>query len=59
MSHEEWVLHRNFEHTIQLLEYVSSNIMNNDYKKGEYLHEAILELGKHIWMELDKFAKET
>ena len=57
MSHEEWMLHQHFEYAMKLLEYVETRILNNDFKTGEYLHEALMELGTHIGQEIDKFAR--
>ena len=54
MSHEEWVLHRNFENVMHLLEYIENRVLDKDYKTGEYMYEALVELGKHIGQELDK-----
>ena len=54
MFHEEWVLHRNFENVMQLLEYIEAHVLDKDYKTGEYMYEALVELGKYIGQELDK-----
>ena len=55
MSHDEWVLHRNMDYTVKLLEYVETRIACADYKLAEYLHDALVELGAHIDSELDKY----
>lgn len=57
MSHEEWMLHQHFEYTMKLLEYVETRILDKDFKTGEYLHEALMDLGTHIGLEIDKFAR--
>lgn len=39
---------------MQLLEYIESRVLDKDYKTGEYMCEALVELGKYIGQELDK-----
>lgn len=54
MTHEEWMLHQNFENVLRLIEYVESQIMNHDYEAGEKMHCALVELGMYLSRELEK-----
>ena len=55
MTREEWELHQNFDRALKLIEYVEDRVIRSDWKTGEYLLEALMELGKIIGKNLDEY----